>query len=71
MVRDLHPNVKPSAKRNMDTDTERELDDAIIWLDTLESENFTADDARDFKHIHSVALAITYSTILVHLSGQR
>lgn len=62
---DLHPNVKPSAKRNMDTDTKRELDDAIIWLDTLESENFTADDARDFKHIHSVALAMTYGFVAV------
>lgn len=60
---DLHPNVRPSAKRNMDTDTKRELDDAIIWLDTLESENFTADDARDFKHIHSVALAMTYGFV--------
>ena len=59
----LHPNLRPSAKRNMDTDTKRELDDAIIWLDTLESENFTADDARDFKHIHSVALAMTYGFV--------
>ena len=59
----LYPNLRPSAKRNMDTDTKRELDDAIIWLDTLESENFTADDARDFKHIHSVALAMTYGFV--------
>ena len=62
---DLHPNVRPSAKRNMDTDTKHELDDAIIWLDTLESENFTADDARNFKHIHSVALAMTYGFVAV------
>ena len=60
---ELHPNSRPSAKRNMDTDTKRELDDAIIWLDTLESENFTADDARNFKHIHSVALAMTYGFV--------
>ena len=60
---ELHPNLKPSAKRNMDEDTKRELDDAIIWLDTLEPENFTATDARDFKNIHSVALATTYGFV--------
>ena len=60
---ELHPNSKPSAKRKMDNDTKRELDDAIIWLDTLNPENFTANDARDFKHIHSVALAVTYGFV--------
>jgi len=29
---DLHPNLKPSAKRNMADETKRELDDAIIWI---------------------------------------
>ena len=60
---DLHPSLRPSAKRNMDEDTKRELDDAIIWLDTLDPENFSANDARDFKHIHSVALAVTYGFV--------
>ena len=57
---DLHPTLRPSAKRNMNDETKRELDDAIIWLDTLDPENFSANDARDFKHIHSVALAVTF-----------
>ena len=60
---DIHPSLRPSAKRNMDNDTKCELDDAIIWLDTLNPENFTANDARDFKHIHSVALAVTYGFV--------
>ena len=60
---DLHPSLRPSAKRKMDNDTKCELDDAIIWLDTLNPENFTANDARDFKHIHSVALAVTYGFV--------
>ena len=60
---DLHPNLKPSAKRNMADETKRELDDAIIWIDTLDPEKFTANDARDFKHIHSVALAMTYGFV--------
>ena len=60
---DLHPSLRPSAKRKMDNDTKLELDDAIIWLDTLNPENFTANDARDFKHIHSVALAVTYGFV--------
>ena len=43
---DLHPSLRPSAKRNIGADMKQELDNAIIWLDTLEAENFTADDAR-------------------------
>lgn len=60
---DLHPNLRPSAKRNMDNDTKHELDDAIIWLESLDAESFTANDARDFKHIHFVALAVTYGFV--------
>ena len=60
---DLHPNLKPSAKRNMADETKRELDDAIIWINTLDPEKFTANDARDFKHIHFVALAVTYGFV--------
>ena len=56
----LHPELKPSAKHNMDETTKRELDDAIIWLDTLEPENFTADDARSIENIHKVALAAVF-----------
>ena len=56
----LHPTLKPSAKRNMDADTKRELDDAIILLDNLEPENFTANDARDSDNLHAVALAQTF-----------
>lgn len=33
---DLHPKLKPSAKRNMDSTTKHELDDAVILLETLE-----------------------------------
>ena len=57
---DLNPSLRPSAKRNIDEDTKRELDDAIIWLETLESENFTVDDARNPDNLHSVALAQTF-----------
>ena len=56
----IHPELKPSAKRNMDETTKRGLDDAIIWLDTLEPENFTADDARSIESIHKVALAAAF-----------
>jgi len=56
----LHPTLRPSAKRNMDEDTKRELDDAIILLETLEPENFTADDARNPDNLHAVALAQTF-----------
>ena len=38
---DLHPDLKPSHKRNMDEENKRELDNAIIWLDTLEPERRT------------------------------
>ncbi|MBR0288786.1 MAG: PriCT-2 domain-containing protein, partial [Selenomonadaceae bacterium] len=57
---DLHPDLKPSHKRNMDEENKRELDNAIIWLDTLEPENFTAADAHSFENIHSVALATVF-----------
>jgi len=57
---DLHPDLRPSAKRNMDEATKRELDNAIIWLDTLEPENFTATDAHSFENIHAVALATVF-----------
>ena len=56
----IHPELKPSAKRNMDETTKRGLDDAIIWLDTLDPENFTADDARSIESIHKVALAAAF-----------
>ena len=56
----IHPELKPSAKRNMDETTKHELDDAIIWLDTLELEIFTADDARSIESIHKVALAAAF-----------
>ena len=56
----IHPELKPSAKRNMDEATKHDLDDAIIWLDTLDPENFTADDARSIKSIHKVALAAAF-----------
>ena len=54
---DLHPNLKPSASRNMDEKMKHDLDDAIIWLDTLEPENFTADDAHNPDNLRAVALA--------------
>ena len=57
---DIHPNLKPSAKRNMGDATKRELDNAIIWLDTLDPKNFTANDARDSDNLHAVALAQTF-----------
>ena len=54
---DLNPNFRPSAKRDMDEKIKHELDDAIIWLDTLEPENFTADDAHNPDNLRAVALA--------------
>lgn len=56
----LHLDLRPSAKRNMDEATKRELDDAILWLDTLDPENFTATDAHSFENIHAVALATVF-----------
>ena len=57
---DLHPSLRPSAKRNMDETTKRELDNAFILLETLEPENFTANDARNPDNLHAVALAQTF-----------
>jgi len=56
----LHPNLRPSAKRNMDEETKRELDDAFILLDTLEPETFTGGDAYAPDNLHAVALATAY-----------
>ena len=52
---DLHPNLKPSAKRNMDSATKHELDDAVILLETLDPETFTADDAYAPENLHATA----------------
>ena len=60
---DIHPEFKPSSSRNIAAETKRELDDAIIWLDTLSEENFSADDANNPDNIHAVALAQTYGFI--------
>ena len=57
---DLHPNLKPSAKRNMDAATKHELDDAVILLETLEPETFTADAAYAPENLHATALATVY-----------
>ena len=57
---DLHPNLKPSAKRNMDSATKHELDDAVILLETLEPETFTADGAYAPENLHATALATVY-----------
>ena len=57
---DLHPNLKPSAKRNMDSTTKHELDDAVILLETLDPETFTADAAYAPENLHAVALATAY-----------
>ena len=56
----LHPSLRPSAKRNMDNETKRELDNAFILLDTLEPENFTADDAYAPENLHAAALATAF-----------
>ena len=57
---DLHPSLRPSTKRNMDEDTKHELDNAVILLETLDSENFTANDAYAPENLHAVALATAY-----------
>ena len=57
---DLHPSLRPSTKRNMDEDTKHELDNAVILLETLDSENFTVNDAYAPENLHAVALATAY-----------
>ncbi|MBO4779713.1 MAG: PriCT-2 domain-containing protein [Selenomonadaceae bacterium] len=57
---DLHPSLRPSAKRNMDADTKRAFDNAVILLETLEPENFTANDAYTPENLHAAALATAY-----------
>lgn len=57
---DLYPQFKPSSNRNISNDTKRELDEAIIRLETLSTENFSADDAYNPENIRAVALAQTY-----------
>ena len=55
----LHPNLKPSNSRakNIAPDLQRELDDAIIFLDSLLPDDFTADDAYNHDNIRAVAIA--------------
>ena len=58
---ELHPELKPSTRaRNISEETQRELDDAIIWLETLSADDFSADDAYNPDKIHAAALAQTY-----------
>ena len=57
---ELHPNLKPSSKRNMDAATKQELDDAVILLETLEPETFTADAAYAPENLHATALVTAY-----------
>lgn len=58
-----HPELKPSASKNIDSTTKNKLDEAIIFLDNLSPENFSANDAYNQDNIHSVALAQTYGFI--------
>lgn len=57
---ELYPSLRPSAKRNMDVDTKHALDKVFILLETLELENFTANDAYAPENLHAVALATAY-----------
>ncbi len=58
---ELHPELRPSKRlRSIAEDTRRELDDAVVWLETLSAEDFSADDAYNPDNIHAVALAQTY-----------
>ena len=57
---DLHPSLRPSAKRNMDEDTKRALDNAFILLETLEPENFSANDAYAPENLHAAALTTAF-----------
>lgn len=51
----LHPELKPSRGKDIASDMQRDLDEAIIWLESLTPADMTADVAR--SGIHSVALA--------------
>lgn len=54
----LHPEFKPSnSKSNLEPDLQRQLDDAIIYLDSLTPDDFTADDAYNQDNIRAVAIA--------------
>lgn len=55
----LHPDLKPSNQKanNIAPELKRQLDDAIIWLDTLTPDDFTADDAHNPDNIRAVAIA--------------
>ena len=55
----LHPNLKPSNSRakTIAPDLQRELDAAIIYLDTLTPDEFTANDAYNHDNIRAVAIA--------------
>lgn len=58
---ELHPELRPSKRlRSIAEDTRRELDNAVVWLETLSAEDFSADDAYNPDNIHAVALAQTY-----------
>ena len=55
----LHPNLKPSNQRakTIAPELQREFDDAIIFLETLTPDDFTADDAHNPDNIRAVAIA--------------
>lgn len=58
---ELHPELRPSKRlRNVAEETQRELDEAIIWLENLSLEDFSADDAYNPDNIRAVALAQVY-----------
>ena len=53
----MHPDKKPSYKKNIEEKMKRSLDDAIFFLEELTPENFTATDATKTENLHYVALA--------------
>ena len=55
----LHPEFKPSNQRanNIEPCLKKELDDAIIFLNTLTPDDFTSDDAYNQDNIRAVAIA--------------
>lgn len=57
---ELYTELRPSSGRDIDEATATEIDDAVIWLESLEPVDLTADVARDKATLRRIALAEVY-----------
>ena len=56
----LHPELRPSRAKRAKEQLKRELDDAVVWLESLTPETIAADDVKSLEGVRNVALAETF-----------